>query len=105
MGSFGVETGKKVRSGYAERGFRVGSWRIPLWGGVGVLSRVKSGTPLCGQKRVRDQDTECHCEAGDPRSEQKFPLWGVGDPESGWKFLVGWKTPGRRGCEEGKAPL
>lgn len=56
--------------------------------GGGALSRVKSGTPLCGQKRVRDQDTKCHCEAGDPRSEQKFPLWGVGDPESGWKFLL-----------------
>ena len=72
----------------------------------GVLSRVKSGTPLCGQKRVRDQDTKCHCEAGDPPSEQKSPLWGVGDPESGCRFFLwGGRPQVAEAGERGKAPL
>lgn len=45
-------------------------------------------------------------EAGDPPSEQKSPLWGVGDPESGCRFFLwGGRPQVAEAGERGKAPL
>lgn len=68
-------------------------------GGAEASPESKVQNPIVGRCESR-VGVENVTGEGDPWSEQKFPLWGAGDPGSGWKF-----SRCRRRQIRGKAPL